>query len=70
MSENIGLRIGEAIVVKALREVLIVEADKKRELRVEIARLEKETPRTLEAFEEREAQIKALLEKLSKLGGK
>lgn len=69
MSENIGYKIGEAIVVKALYEVLVVEVKRKWELRVEIARLEKETPRTVEAFEARETQIKALLEELSGLGG-
>lgn len=70
MSENIGYRIGEAIVVKALREVLIEEPDKRRELRAEIEKLERLNPRTVEAFEEREAQIKSLLRELSRLGGK
>ena len=70
MSESVGYSIGEAVVVKALYEVLVVEADRKREIKVELARLEKENPQTVEAFDEREAQIKALLDEFSELGGK
>lgn len=74
MSESEGVSIGEAVVVKALYEVLVVEAEKKgerkRQIKTEIARLEKENPKTIEAFEEREARIKALLDEFSELGGK
>ena len=70
MSESEGVSIGEAIVGKALYEVVVVEADRKREIKTEIARLEKENPKTIEAFEEREARIKALLDEFSELGGK
>lgn len=69
MSENIGYKIGEAIVVEALREVLVERPEQKQKIRAEIARLEKANPRTVEAFEEREARIKELLEELHKLGG-
>jgi len=69
MSENIGYKIGEAIVVNALYEVLVVGPDRRKELRAEIARLEKENPRTLEAFEEREKKIKELMVELREFTG-
>lgn len=69
MSENIGYDIGEAIVGNALYEVLVVEADRKREIKVEVARLEKERPKTIEAFEAREEKIKELMDELRELTG-
>ena len=69
MSENIGYQIGEAIVVQALHEVLVVEADRKREIKAEIARLEKERPETIEAFEVREEKIKELMAELRSFTG-
>lgn len=69
MSENIGYKIGEAIVVQALHEVLVVGPDRKKELRAEIARLEREEPRTFEAFEEREEKIKELMAELREFTG-
>jgi len=70
MSESVGYDLGEAIVGKALYEVLVVAAARKREIKAEVARLEKENPRTIEDFDKREAQIKALLDEFSELGGK
>ena len=67
---QLGDRIGEAIMVKALRKVFIETPDRRRELRIKIARLEKEDPRTVEAFEMREAKIKELLDELRSLGGR
>ena len=69
MSESVGYSIGEAIVVKALHEVLVVKAERKREIMSELARLEKENPRTLEAFEAREEKIKELMDELRELTG-
>ena len=69
MSESVGYSIGEAVVVNALHEVLVVEADRKREIKVEVARLEKEKPKTIEAFEEREEKIKELMDELRELTG-
>ena len=69
MSETLGEQIGEAIIVNALHEVFVVEADQKIELRAEIARMEKEDPRTLEAFEAREARLKELMDELRELSG-
>ena len=69
MSENIGQQIGEAIVVNGLDEVLVVEAYKICELRALIARLQKESPETIEAFEEREEKIKELMAELRSFTG-
>ena len=69
MSESIGESIADAIVGKALYEVLVVEADRKREIKAEVARLEKENPKTIEAFEAREEKIKELMDELRELTG-
>ena len=70
MSQGFAERVAQVIVVKALREVFVEEPDKRRELRIQIARLEKEDPKTVEAFNVREEKIKGLLEELRSLGGR
>lgn len=69
MSQRLGEQIGEAIVVNALREVFVVDPDRRREIRGEIARLEKKEPKTIETFEEREEKIKELMAELRELTG-
>jgi hypothetical protein len=69
MSQSYTDLIAEVIVVDALQEALVRVPDKRRELKIEIARLENENPKTVEAFEEREAKIKGLLRELRELGG-
>ena len=68
MSQLLGDQIGEAIIVDALRKVFVEEPDKRLELRAKIEALEREDPRSVEAFEEREKKIAELMDELRTLG--
>ena len=68
MSQRLGDQIGEAIGIKALREVFVEEPDKRLELRGKNEALEREDPRSVEAFEEREKKVAELMDELRTLG--